>query len=295
MKNTLSLVRSWLLMLLLVPMLGWAGSPEQALMSMRDALLRSDLVALAQTVVAPQELEQARARHQRDKKHGPYQSENARRNRREYFEHAFGRLLGPDAMTLIMGDVQPWLEQMRMPLLAGQMQFFLEASAEIPKLDSLDERHKHQLQELLNAVQLYMARTDVLDPVRFRNALQEIVLATRVVGIYSSDQLEQLSFDETLVRFSPLLAAGKRALRHYDLDVDAMLRTARFRTIEQTPLLAQVEMELRILEVRLEIPLTVYAHADSWYLVPRHAEPELDAGIALPATPEPAESPATQH
>lgn len=248
-----------------------ASSPDLALMGMRDALVQNDLKSLVHIAMAPDELERERSKLERRtlERHKLDQPESGMRAfQRKQFDEHYGMLLGPDAVSLVMNEVGPKLAELRVPMLAGQMQFFIEASKGLAEAEELSEQHRAELLALLGATQMYLARTDVLDPARFRKAVQDVVLAARAAGVYSLDQLEQLQFDERLIRFSHFLSAGKRALAHYDLDANAVLRSARFRTLDQSDNTATVEVELTVLDVRVHFPLNLYAHQGRWYFIP---------------------------
>lgn len=267
-----------------------AGSPEQKLMALRDAAVRNDLPALVKLALPPRVYAEAQADVARKQATELDDSDPQQLvRRRAEFAETFGLLQRPDAASVLMEKLRPQLLEARVAMLAGQLMFFTQAREEIGKNTETPAADRAQQLALLNAVQLYLGRVDVLDEARLTRALNEFSRAARETGIQQFDHLRSLDLEGLLQRFSTFLPASKRAFAAYEIDVNAILRSARFRTMELSPEISVIEVELELLDVPVRFPVTLRAAAGDWYLLSEPQETsedpvtEVDAETAVQA------------
>lgn len=248
------------------------GTPDQKLMALRDALVRDDVPGLVRLAIAAPEIDKARAEIERGQ--GEALSEESLAWRRKDFDGSFGALLPAGAADVLLDTMRPRLAEARAMFMLGSGAFFLDAAQQIGNDQSLETARRTQLLALLQAAQLYLARVDIFDERRMHKAISELSRAARATGVQSYDQFRLLDFDTLLGRFGGFLPAGKRAFAAYDLDVNAILRSARFRTAAQDLDQATVLVQLTVLEVPVEFPMQLQAWQSDWYLVTPEPEPE---------------------
>lgn len=247
------------------------GSPDQKLMALRDALVRDDVPGLVRLAVAAPEIDKARAEIVRGQREEI--SADSLEWRRKDFDGSFGALLPAGAAEALLERVRPRLGEARAMFMLGSGAFFFEAAQQIRDDQSLESAERTQLLALLQAAQLYLARVDVFDEHRMHKAISELSRAARATALQSYDQFRLLDFDTLLGRFGGFLPAGKRAFAAYDLDVNAILRSARFRTAAQDLDQATVSVQLTLLDVPVEFPMELHAWQGDWYLVTPEPEP----------------------
>jgi hypothetical protein len=147
----------------------------------------------------------------------------------EQLAAAWTELLSDEGVEQLVARWQPQIAA-RAVERVGAAQLALAAGlASIAADPSRTAAERAQLTDLLRAGQAWLMRTDFSDADRLRVALNAVAMAVRRSGLDSFEALGELEFDEAVARFDLLLEAGKQAAAAYDLDLDAILRSASVR------------------------------------------------------------------
>jgi len=203
-----------------------APDPAQ---NIRDAvrLLRSnDLAGLMVVLMPPAQVQVLRGAYEM-KRAEPTTDED-----RAQFEEGFAKLMAPDAVNKLMAEIEPKLVEARPQAPGALMMGFgaLQMAISSPESD-LSPEHRESLKRALPSIQSWATSTDFLSSQSLRQALTLVTEAARSSGVSNLDQLKMLSFEEVLARASNVLAASKKALRIYGLDVDAIIASTQVEVI----------------------------------------------------------------
>jgi hypothetical protein len=177
----------------------------------------NDVSGLVQAMVPPSRWEEVRLVFELSQLDTVSDADRAR------FADSFGRFTAPDAVDLLMEEIEPKLEQARPQFPAGRLMAMAAIHAALNSPDSeLTDEQRAAAQSVLPGFQAWAYRTDFLSSDTMRQALTLLTDSVRNSGITDLDQLKDLSLEAALDRASPILAAAKQAVRLYGLDLDAI-------------------------------------------------------------------------
>lgn len=117
----------------------------------------------------------------------------------------------------------------------------------------LSPEEVQQLSQLMLAVQRWSNGMDWQDRARFDRALDEIAGFVRRSHAKTFTEIMLLPYEDALALGDDAIATVKRVLRVYDLDVDAMLRTARIEELSRDGDDATLRWSARVLDVPVTI------------------------------------------
>ena len=205
-----------------------AGAPSKARVVAPDPVFQikgwvhqfrvGDVAGLAQAMIPPARWEEVRSAYD-IKRQKPIEDAE-----RTHFAEQLERFTAPDAVEVLMAEIEPrlvdaraqWPGMLMMGMGAAQM------AVASPDVD-LSPEQRDALKRMLPGLQQWAATTDFLDAATLRQAFTLLADAVRRTGIRDLDMLRQLPLEAALDRAGPLLLAGKDALRLYGLDLDAVV------------------------------------------------------------------------
>lgn len=129
----------------------------------------------------------------------------------------------------------------------------------------LTEEQRATLRAALPGIQEWVITTDFLSSDTARQALTLIADAARATGVSNLDQLKMLSFEEVLAKAGNLLAASKRAVRLYGLDIDAILASTQVEVLEIAGTTARVRTTVGAFDAPLSKEIELVLIDGRWY------------------------------
>lgn len=221
------------------------GVPDPAAQLEATARLfaQDDLSGLAQSLVPPEQWEQAKLAYELHKI-APIEEHD-----REEFDEAIARFTGPTAVDDLMAEIEPKLDEARPQAPGALMMAFGAANVAVNSPDSdLTDDQRAALISALPGVQRWATGTDFLDPVALRQALTLVVDAARGTGIDDIDDFKTLTLEQVLDRAEPVFAAAKDAVRGYGLDLDAIAQSMRVEVLSNDGRDAKVRMTVMVFD-----------------------------------------------
>lgn len=202
-----------------------------------------DLAGLAQSLVPPEQWEQAKLAYELHKLKEIDQDD------REHFAEAVARFTGPDAVDTLMAEIEPKLDEARPQAPGALMMAFGAASVAVnsPESDLTDDQ-RAALTSALPGVQKWATSTDFLDPVALRQALTLVIDAARNTGIHDIDQFKTMTLEQVLDRAAPVFTAAKQAVRGYGLDLDAIADSMQVDVLENDGKNARVRVTVMVFD-----------------------------------------------
>lgn len=182
------------------------------------------------------------------------------------FAEKIGRLTAPNAVDVLMAEIEPKLEEAR-PQAAGAIMMGIGAAqmALASPEAELTEEQRAALRAALPGIQEWVTTTDFLSSDTARQALTLVADAARATGISNLDQARMLSFEEVLAKAGNMLAAGKRAVRLYGLDIDAILASTQVEVLEIVGTTARVRTTVTVFDAPLSKEIELVLVDGRWY------------------------------
>lgn len=203
-----------------------APDPAQQLTQLARLFRAGDVEALARAVVPPSRWEELELTYQL------VQLEPVSEEDRADFMEGLERLTAPDAVDRMMAEIEPKLEEAR-PQLPGAI-LMAVGSAQMA-LNSPETRITEEQREALRAAlpgfAEWVQTTDFLSSETMREALTLITEAARRTGVRDFDQARALPLDALFDHGSAMLAAGKKAVKLYGLDLDQIADSLQVETL----------------------------------------------------------------
>ncbi|MBL8244925.1 MAG: hypothetical protein JNL89_12075 [Rhodanobacteraceae bacterium] len=239
-----------------------AAAPDPAL-HIREAarLLRgNDLAGLVRAMMPAAKFQELREAYELAR------AEPTTDEQRAEFAEKIGRLTAPNAVDVLMTEIEPKLEEAR-PQAAGAIMMGIGAAQmALASPDAeLTEEQRATLRAALPGIQEWVTTTDFLSSDTARQALTLIADAARATGVSNLDQLKMLSFEEVLGKAGNLLAASKRAIRLYGLDVDAILASTQVEVLEIAGTTARVRTTVTVFDAPLSKEIELVLIDGRWY------------------------------
>lgn len=253
-----------------------AAVPDPAVQVLEVArLLRSnDLAGLIQATVPPSAYEKFRQAYELERKQPITDEQRAK------FAEEFARFNAPDAVDKLMVEIEPKLVEARPKLPAALMMGLGAAQMAVLSEDSnLTADQRASLQQALPGLQQWLTTTDFLSSESARRALTVVADAVRGSGIESIDQLKQMSFEQVLAKADAVLAAGKKAVQVYGLDVDAIADSIRVEVISIEGSNARVRTTVTVFNAPVSSEHELVLLDGRWYgrhVLEHHADEDQD-------------------
>lgn len=228
-------------------------------------LFRADDVAgLAEAMIPASKWEEAQLTYELHQLDPISEAEQAE------FAEKLERITGPDAVELLMAQIEPELEKARpqapgaLMMAIGGMQLAI-ASPE----SKLSEEQRQVLQEALPGVQQWASSTDFLSSETMREALSLLTTAARQTGIRDLEQLKALPLETVLGHAGSMLAAAKQAVGLYGLDLDAIADSLRVDVLEIDGERARVRTTITLFDTPVWHEHDLVLFEGRWY--PKHS------------------------
>lgn len=234
--------------------------PAQQVREVVRSLRANDLAALVRAMVPPSKLQEIRQAYEL-KRGEPTSAED-----RAEFEEKLARFTAPDAVDILMTEIEPKLIEAR-PQVAGATMMGIGAAQMAiasPESDLTDEQ-RATLQAALPGIQRWVTTTDFLSSESMRQALTLVTDAARSTGVGNLDQLKMLSFEEVLAKAGSVLAATKQAVRIYGLDLDAIAASARVETLAIEGNTARVRTTVTVFDAPVSGEIELVLVEGRWY------------------------------
>lgn len=241
-----------------------AHSPDAALKNAIHSLRNNDLLGLISSQVPAQELDRMR----NDWK-TKVASEALTDAKREEFAKNMAELTAPGAEEKIMAQIEPWLVKFEKET-APQMPMMVAlgkgiAAQAITENKDLSEEQKQQARGNLDALGRWIESIQLTDRERVRKAVGHVVAAAREFNCKTLDEFYALSFDEAMMRLSPVLKAIKGVLATYGLDLDHALDSAQVEIATQEGDNAKVRVRYDFLSQPTSFEVDLTRMNGQWY------------------------------
>lgn len=207
---------------------------------------------------------------------------------REEFEEKLQKITAADAVDQLMAQIEPELEKAR-PQLPGALMMGLgglQVAISSPE-SKLSEEQRAALAEMLPGLSEWAYGTDFLSSDRAREALTVLTEAARRTGVRDLDQLRALPLDSVLAHGSALLAAGKKAVKLYGIDLDQIADSLQVETLEVNGDTAKVRTTVTLFGAPVWAEHELQLVEGRWYgkgtvhHLHRHDQPEVEAEVAV--------------
>lgn len=220
-----------------------AATPDPARQLLEAArLFRSnDVVGLAQLLLSDAQFQKARTAYETQRGREPTDAERAE------FAEKLAKFTAPDAVDQLMAEIEPKLAEVR-PQASGAIMMGLGALqvAVASNNTELSADQREALTRLLPGIQAWATRTDFLSSTTARQALTYVSDAVRGTGVDTLDELRALSFDQALSKAGAVLAAGKRSVALYGIDLDAIAQSMQVQVLSQQGDQARVRITVTV-------------------------------------------------
>jgi hypothetical protein len=185
---------------------------------------------------------------------------------RAEFEEAISKLTAPNAVDTLMAEIEPKLREAAPQAEGGILMAIgaMQMAAASPDSDLTPEQ-RDMIRTLTPGVERWLKSTDFFNPAIAREAVTLVTRAAQDTGVQNLDQLKMLSFEEALGAAAKVMAASKRALRLYGLDVDAIASSARFQTLSVDGDVATVRATVTIFDAPLSHNIELRQIEGRWY------------------------------
>jgi len=202
-------------------------------------------------------------------------AENAARGEVDEFDLELRRLLAPDGVNESVAVWYPlWQKQLPQTLAMVQMGLVSMATA-IGANAKLSPLERSQLTELHWAINGWISRTDLADHKKFEQVVRELQALAQASGVDSMELLEFTRPQQRLDLANQALATGKRIATLYGVDVDAILRSARFEALSRDADRATVRTSLSVLGVAVSLEEDLLWRAGRWVSADDYGEMEV--------------------
>jgi hypothetical protein len=145
-----------------------------------------------------------------------------------------------------------------------------------------ERAHRAQLVAALSA---WAADAPLSDRGRATQAIALLAAAARQARLAGAEDFAAAGIDDALRRMTPVVAAGKQALRLYGLDLDADLAAMEVSLQSQTGDTARVRLQYTLAGHPVDTVVGVERRDRRWYVSDFLANAEAAAGAGLAATP----------
>lgn len=204
-----------------------APDPALQIKDLARKFRAGDVAGLAEGLIPPQKWELAKLGYELQRMQPTTEEQRAE------FAEKFDRIVAPDAVDLLMEEIEPKLVEARLQAPGALLMAFgaMQMAVASPDTD-LTDAQRAALQSALPGIQQWASTTDFLDSETMRQGLTLLTDAARRTGIDDIDQLKALPLEGVLDRASGVLVAAKQAVRLYGIDLDAVADSLQVEVLE---------------------------------------------------------------
>ena len=240
------------------------ATPNGAITAAVQSLRASDLKALVESQIPPNEIEKLRAEWKEDMaKEVPTPEEAAE------FQTMMADLTGPDAETKMYAQLEPELDKFeremapQMPMMIGMGRGLIVSSIQENK--ELTDSQKEQAMKSVDALAKWMESTKFTDRDLAKKAIAQTVEAARTLDLATLDQARALSFDEAMVKGSVAFRGLKNVLDTYGFSLDKVLDSVKTQVVKEEGSAATVKVSYEMLGQPLAFETEMVKVGDRWY------------------------------
>lgn len=238
------------------------GVPNPAV-HIRETVQRlraNDLLGLVQTAMPPAQFQMLQGAYEIGR------NEPATDEHREKFAEAVARYADPNAVEILMAEIEPKLIEAR-PKAEGAILMGLGAmqmAIASPESD-LNEEQRAALRMAVPGIEQWAKSTDFLSSASMRRALTLVTDAARSTGIYRIEDVQQLSLEQALGQASSILVAAKQALRIYGLDLDEIADSLYVEVLDVDGHTAKVRTTVTVFNAPISKEMELTLVEGRWY------------------------------
>lgn len=225
-----------------------------------DRLRANDLLGLVQTLMPPAQFKMLQGAYEIGRQEQPTDEH------RERFAEAVARYAAPDAVEVLMAEIEPKLIEAR-PKAEGAILMGIGAmqmAVASPESDLTDDQ-RAALRMAIPGIERWAKSTDFLDSNSMRNALTLITDAARSTGIYAIEDVQRLTLEQALGQASSVLAATKQALRIYGLDLDEIADSVYVEVLDVDGHTAKVRTTVTVFNAPITKEMELTLVEGRWY------------------------------
>lgn len=237
-----------------------APDPARQIETWARLFRAGDVARLAEAMVPPSKWEEVQLAYELQ------QLDSISDEERAEFAEKLERFTGPDAVELLMAEIEPELEKARpqapgaLMMAIGGMQLAIAS----PESKFTDEQ-RQVLQKALPGVQQWASNTDFLSSETMREALTLLTQAARRTGIHDIEQFKTLPLESVLDHAGSMLAAAKQAVGLYGLDLDAIADSLRVEVLDVDGETARVRTTITVFDAPVWHEHDLVLFEGRWY------------------------------
>lgn len=239
-----------------------ASTPAAAAEASAKAFQNNDALGLVKSALPPSAYNELKSKFEEKMASNPISDEE----RREFAEN-LAKITGPTAVDDLMAQIEPQLEAMK-PQMSGMVAMGI-AGAQMainnPENSEMSESQKAQIVAVLNGLQGWAMKTDFADAGKLRAALTDISNAVKATGVTSLDDIKAMKFEDLLGKGSVLLAGVKKALKQYDLNLDAIVASQKVQVLNESGNTATIKTTMDVFGVPVESETEMVKIDGGWY------------------------------
>jgi hypothetical protein len=234
--------------------------PARQLQELARLFRQGDLAALAQAAVPPSKWTQIQLAYELQRLEPVSEADRAE------FAEKLAKVTAPDAVDLLMAEIEPKLIEARPQVPGALLMGFGAMQMAVASPDSeLTDEQRAALESALPGIQGWATSTDFLSSSTLRDALTLLTDAARRSGITSIDQLKAMPLEDVLDRASTVLVAAKDAVRLYGIDLDAVADSLRVEVLKIDGSTARVRTTVTVFEVPVWTDHDLVLVEGRWY------------------------------
>lgn len=237
-----------------------APDPAIQIKEMARLFRAGDVVGLAYAAIPPAHLEELKVAWELHRL-APIPEDD-----RAEFAEKFARFTAPDAVEVLMAEIEPKLAEVR-PQAPGALMMGLGAmqmAATSPESE-LTEEQRTALVLAMPKIQAWANSTDFLSSDTMRDALTLVTDAARRTGIRDLEELRALSLEGVLQRAGTVFAAAKDAVSLYGIDLDTIADSLQVEVIEIDGDTARVRTTVTVFDAPLSSEHDLVLVDGRWY------------------------------
>ncbi len=188
---------------------------------------------------------------------------------RRNFASKMQELTGPDAKKKQYAKLEPVLDnwdskyKARVPMMVGIFRIMI--GTKITQSKTMSAEQKSQARGVLDALSTWAQNTNWGDKEKARQAVGTVVDTARALDIKTLDQVYKLSYDQSMQRYTTGWKGLKQLLDIYGLSLDAILDSAKVKTVSQNGDNATVEVNYTILDKPMTTNIDMVRKGKRWY------------------------------
>jgi hypothetical protein len=184
------------------------------------------------------------------------------------FNSQVAALRDPQAVDLMMAKVQPELAKIQPDQLAGQIKGAAMLVAMFGQQNAQNDPEKKAalegLGQYLNDLATWLPTAHINDPNKAKESLTALREAVIALDLTTAEELRKKPLRDLVPKFGPALAALKKALRPYDVNLDAFIDSVRIETITGSGDVRTLTLSFTAFAKRRQLDLDLVKRGATW-------------------------------